>query len=62
MHLSIHALFIYYYYYIVLFRIDFKIVAITFKALNGLAPNYVKDVLTKGDPGSLPIDIDRQHH
>ena len=27
------------------FRIDFKVLVITFKALNGLAPPYVKDLL-----------------
>lgn len=30
----------------VLFRIEFKMLLITFKVLNGLAPNYIKDLLT----------------
>ena len=35
-------------------RIDFKILLLTFKALNGLSPKYISDVLTKYVP-SRPL-------
>ena len=33
------------------FRIDFKIVLFTFKALHGLAPSYITDMLERYEPG-----------
>ena len=35
----------------VCFRIDFKILLITFKALNGLAPSYITDLSVPYTPG-----------
>lgn len=34
----------------VILRIDFKILLITFKALNGSAPNYINDLLIPNTP------------
>lgn len=33
------------------FRIDYKVIMLTFKALNGLAPLYIMDLLTSYNPG-----------
>uniref|UniRef100_A0A667WJC6 Reverse transcriptase domain-containing protein n=1 Tax=Myripristis murdjan TaxID=586833 RepID=A0A667WJC6_9TELE len=33
------------------FRIDFKVLLLVFKALNGLAPPYIQDLLTPYEPG-----------
>ena len=35
----------------VVFRIDFKIILLVYKALNGLAPSYLRDCLEKYVPG-----------
>ncbi len=49
-------------------RIDFKILLIVYKSLNGLGPKYITDMLTEYKPnrplrslGSSPLEIPRVH-
>ena len=50
------------------YRIEYKIILMTYRALNGLAPNYLKDLLqvyqparSLWSPGDLKLVVPRTH-